>query len=232
VNSYLLEALYKHERVKFIMARQETGAAFMADMYARLSGKLGVCLSTAGPGATNMVTGVASAHRDGVPVLAITGQPATHTTGKGAVQESTDFGVNTVEIYEKCCGLSALVYDPVVFPQMMTRSLRMALGEHRQAVHLSFPADVSAHKVPSYNIPQSVSTYRVSYSGVDREPLKKAARVLLAVFVQTASMMLEMHSAFWRRTELPDFCRKFPTALHRSSSSSENSKSWNRWRKM
>jgi acetolactate synthase-1/2/3 large subunit len=175
-----LDALDKDTRIRFIMTRHESGAAFMADTYARLTGRLGVCLSTAGPGATNMVTGVSCAHRDGVPVLAITGQPATHTTGKGAVQESTDFGVNVVEIYEKCCGLSALVYDPVVFPQMITRALRTALGEHRQAVHLSFPADVSSHLCPSFEIPDSPSMYRVSYSGVDREPLKKATRLLLA----------------------------------------------------
>jgi acetolactate synthase-1/2/3 large subunit len=174
-----LEALRKNTRIRFIMSRHETGAAFMADTYARLTGRLGVCISTAGPGATNMLTGVACAHSDRIPLLAITGQPATHTTGKGAVQESTDFGVNTVDIYSKCCGFSTLVYDPVVFPQMITRGLRAALGEHRQAVHLSFPADVSAHVFPTYDFPESVSMYRVAYSGVDREPLKKATRLLL-----------------------------------------------------
>ena len=176
-----LEALRKSSRVRYIMARHETGAAFMAGMYARLSGRLGVCLSTAGPGATNMITGVASAHRDGLPLLAITGQPATHTTGKGAVQESTAFGVNTVDIYAQCCGVSSLVYDPVVFSQMMALSLRTALGEHHQAAHLSFPADVSAHVFPSYQFPQSSSMYRVLCRGVDREPLKDAAYLLLTL---------------------------------------------------
>ncbi len=176
-----LEALRKNGRIRYIMARHETGAAFMAGMYARLSGRLGVCLSTAGPGATNMLTGVASAHRDGLPLLAITGQPATHTTGKGAVQESTAFGVNTVDIYAECCGVSSLVYDPVVFSQMTALSLRTALGDHRQAVHMSFPANVSAHVFPSYELPQSPSMYRVTGHGVDREPLKKAADLLLSL---------------------------------------------------
>jgi acetolactate synthase I/II/III large subunit len=63
--------------IKFIMTRHEQGAAFMADLYGRLTGKPGVCLGTLGPGATNLVTGVANAHFDRSPVVAITGQAAT-----------------------------------------------------------------------------------------------------------------------------------------------------------
>lgn len=63
--------------IKFITTRHEQGAAFMADLYGRLTGKAGVCLSTLGPGATNLVTGVADAHSDGAPVVAITGQVGT-----------------------------------------------------------------------------------------------------------------------------------------------------------
>ena len=63
--------------IEFITTRHEQGAAFMADVYGRLTGKAGVCLSTLGPGATNLVTGVADAHSDGAPVVAITGQVGT-----------------------------------------------------------------------------------------------------------------------------------------------------------
>src|SRR3990172_4533678 len=73
-----------------IVARHETGAAFMADGYARETGKLGVCCATTGPGATNLLTGVASAYADNIPMLAITAQTALSTFGKGAVQESGD----------------------------------------------------------------------------------------------------------------------------------------------
>ena len=75
-NLDMMNAL-KHSSIRFITVRHEQGAAFMADMYGRLTGKAGVCLSTLGPGATNLVTGVADANSDGAPLVAITGQVET-----------------------------------------------------------------------------------------------------------------------------------------------------------
>ncbi|MDG1706675.1 MAG: thiamine pyrophosphate-binding protein, partial [Porticoccaceae bacterium] len=95
----LYNALARSERqggVRAVVARHETGAAFMADGYARNTGKLGVCCSTTGPGATNMITGVASAYENNVPMLAITAQTAISTFGKGAIQDSSCTGINTV----------------------------------------------------------------------------------------------------------------------------------------
>ena len=75
-NLNILEAL-KSSSIQFITTRHEQGAAFMADVYGRLTGKAGVCLSTLGPGATNLMTGVADANLDGAPLVAITGQVGT-----------------------------------------------------------------------------------------------------------------------------------------------------------
>ncbi|NES41517.1 MAG: acetolactate synthase large subunit, partial [Moorea sp. SIO2C4] len=75
-NLHVLEAL-RHSSIQFITTRHEQGAAFMADVYGRLTGKAGVCLSTLGPGATNLMTGVADANLDGAPLVAITGQVGT-----------------------------------------------------------------------------------------------------------------------------------------------------------
>src|SRR5512147_469234 len=72
-NLHVLEAL-KHSKIRFITTRHEQGAAFMADMYGRLTGKAGVCVATLGPGATNLMTGVADANMDRAPLVAITGQ--------------------------------------------------------------------------------------------------------------------------------------------------------------
>ena len=83
----LFNALARSERrggPRAVVARHEAGAAFMADGYARETGKLGVCCATSGPGATNLITGVACAHDNGMPVLAITGQPALPSFGKRA----------------------------------------------------------------------------------------------------------------------------------------------------
>ena len=75
-NLHVLQAL-KYSSIKFITTRHEQGAAFMADVYGRLTGKAGVCLSTLGPGATNLMTGVADANLDGAPLVAISGQVGT-----------------------------------------------------------------------------------------------------------------------------------------------------------
>src|SRR5262249_11004666 len=75
-----------------VVARHESGAAFMADGYARETGKLGVCLATSGPGATNLITGVACAYENNVPLLALTGQPALPNFGRRALQESSCTG--------------------------------------------------------------------------------------------------------------------------------------------
>ena len=72
-NLAVLEAL-KDSSIRFVTVRHEQGAAFMADVYGRLTGKAGVCLSTLGPGATNLITGVADADSDGAPLVAISGQ--------------------------------------------------------------------------------------------------------------------------------------------------------------
>ncbi|WP_041433041.1 biosynthetic-type acetolactate synthase large subunit [Syntrophothermus lipocalidus] len=88
----IYDALYSSE-VKHVLVRHEQGAAHAADAYARVSGKVGVCLATSGPGATNLVTGIATAYMDSVPLVAFTGQVATHLIGRDAFQEADITGI-------------------------------------------------------------------------------------------------------------------------------------------
>lgn len=146
--SPFLGVLRGHPRMRFVIACHEGGAAFMADGYARASGKLGVCLVTAGPGATNALTGVAAAHLDGVPVLAISGQVPTDRFGLAAMQESTDEGgVNTVEVFRPATKYSTTIVDPKSFPRLFSRALTVAQSAPRGAVHLSFPTNVGRGEV-------------------------------------------------------------------------------------
>ena len=85
--------IYDFEGLNHYLARHEPGAAHEADGYARASGKCGVCLATSGPGATNLVTGIMTAHMDSIPLLAITGQVGSHLLGKDAFQESDIIGI-------------------------------------------------------------------------------------------------------------------------------------------
>jgi acetolactate synthase I/II/III large subunit len=88
----IFDALFSSD-LKVILPRHEQGAAHMADGYSRATGKTGVCLATSGPGATNLVTGIATAYMDSIPMVAITGQVATSMIGNDAFQEADITGI-------------------------------------------------------------------------------------------------------------------------------------------
>src|SRR5947209_17216433 len=87
------DALPDVPEIRHLLVRHEQAAAHAADGYARATGRIGVCLATSGPGATNLVTGLATAHMDSIPIVAITGQVATHLIGNDAFQEADATGV-------------------------------------------------------------------------------------------------------------------------------------------
>ena len=89
----IYDEIYKYKKINHYLSRHEQGAAHEADGYARASGKVGVCLATSGPGATNIVTGIMTAHMDSIPLLAITGQVGSNMLGKDAFQESDIVGI-------------------------------------------------------------------------------------------------------------------------------------------
>jgi len=125
-----------------IVARQESGAAFMADGYARETGKIGVCCATAGPGTTNMITGIASAYVDHIPVLAVTGQTAISNIGRGSSQESSRDTIDTVGMLKSCTLYSTMVSHPQQFESKLATAFTTALQPPQGPVHLSVPLDV------------------------------------------------------------------------------------------
>ncbi|MBL4709565.1 MAG: thiamine pyrophosphate-binding protein [Flavobacteriales bacterium] len=127
---------------KPITARHETGAAFMADGYARETGKLGVCIATSGPGATNLITGIASSYLDRVPLLVITGQPSIDTFGGLAFQESSCSGIDIVAMLKHCTAYSSLVSHPDQLERKLIAAITAAY-QNRQPVHLSIPTDIA-----------------------------------------------------------------------------------------
>ena len=156
----LYNALAKSERQggpRAIVARHETGAAFMADGYSRSTGKLGVCCATTGPGATNLITGVALAYENHIPMLVITAQTPLSSFGAGAVQESSCTGINTVALFQQCCRYSTLVSHPEQFERKLITAIMTAFAEPRGPVHLSVPMDVMRESYtsgkPQFNLP-------------------------------------------------------------------------------
>ncbi len=130
---------------KPITARHEAGAAFMADGYARETGKLGVCIATSGPGATNLITGIASSYLDRIPLLVITGQPSIDTFGGLAFQESSCSGIDIVAMFKHCTVYSSLVSHPDQLERKLIAAIAAAL-RHRRPVHLSIPTDIARSK--------------------------------------------------------------------------------------
>ena len=127
---------------QLILARSEAGAVHMADGYSRESGQLGVCCATSGPGATNMLTAVASAYADGTPLLVITAQTAMATFGRGAMQEGSCTGVNTLAMFQACTRYNTLVSHPAQLEPKLLAAISHALGPTPGPVHLSIPRDI------------------------------------------------------------------------------------------
>lgn len=154
-------ALARSERrggPRAIVARHETGAAFMADGYSRNTGKLGVCCATTGPGATNLITGVASAYENHIPMLVITAQTALSTFGRGALQESSCTGINTVELFHYCTRYSTLISHVEQFEHKLTTAIMTAFASPMGPAHISVPLDVMRnaypYKAPSFSLPK------------------------------------------------------------------------------
>lgn len=143
-----------------MVARHEAGAAFMADGYTRETGKIGVCCATSGPGATNLITGVACAFDNGIPMLVITGQPPLPSFGKGALQESACTGINTLGMFRHCTRYNSLVSHPEQIEAKLVTALQRAMRAPRGPVHLSIPLDImrspSPVSKPSYRIADKI----------------------------------------------------------------------------
>lgn len=128
--------------VRAVVARHETGAAFMADGYACQTGRIGVCCATTGPGSTNLITGIASAYANHVPLLAITAQTALNGFGRNAFQESSCTGINITGMLEHCTVYNTLVSHLDQFEHKLVTALMTAFGSRPGPVHLSIPIDV------------------------------------------------------------------------------------------
>jgi acetolactate synthase-1/2/3 large subunit len=171
------EAIEADAELRVIVSKHEEGAAFMADGYARVSRKLAVCAGTSGPGATNLMTGVACAFADGVPMLVVTGQAASHALGKGAAQETSREDIDIVAMFQPVTKYSAMVTSPGTMPGHLRRALRQALTGRPGPVHLNFPVDL--WEKPLTEDWFDPKTYRPETSTFDRTAVQRAVEVLL-----------------------------------------------------
>ncbi|MEL6474480.1 MAG: thiamine pyrophosphate-binding protein [Pseudomonadota bacterium] len=133
--------------IEFILTRHEQAAAFMAATEGKLTGKAGVCLGTLGPGATNLITGVADGNMDRAPLLVITGQGATTRQHKESHQI-----MDVVDMYRPVTKWSHAILDPANIPEIVRKAMKLATAEKPGATHIELAEDIAAMHVDAQPI--------------------------------------------------------------------------------
>ncbi len=208
---YVLDELRKQDGFEYVICRQETGAAYMADGYARVTGKPGVVLVTSGPGATNALTGAVNAQSSNSSVLVISGEVPEDDYGKGYLQEGTDAGLDVNAVYRNACHYSALVSSPGDFQTLFAQALRGVLSRPRRTAHVSLPVDVSNAKLDGALVPAAAANYRA----VPRCSAPDQARETLDLLLEADWPLLFVGAGCREALTEPGRRRRFERFVHK-----------------
>lgn len=169
--------------VRTVLVKHEQGAAFMAGGYARVSGRVAACIATAGPGATNLVTGIANAHAERQPVLAITGETPTYFFGKGGLQESSGEGgaIDQILLFSGITRYRKLIERTDYLGQVLNQATRALLGPEPGPVLLSVPYNVQKESVDDCVLDDPLPLPRI-----DADALVPAPVAALAALIERA----------------------------------------------
>ena len=137
-NADFMMSLQQSEKIQFILTRHEQGAAFMAEVYGRLTGQPAGCLGTLGPGATNLITGVADCNMDRSPMLVLTGQG-----GTGRLHKESHQIMDVVEMFQPVTKWATSIINADTIPEIVRKAVRLARTEKPGAVHIELPEDVA-----------------------------------------------------------------------------------------
>ena len=171
-NADFMMSLEQSEKITFILTRHEQGAAFMAEIYGRLTGQPAGCLGTLGPGATNLITGVADSNMDRAPMLVLTGQGASTRLHKESHQI-----MDVVAMFKPVTKWATSILHPDNIPEIIRKAVRLARSEKPGAVHIELPEDVA--KAQTEQTPLAVKRYRRSVAD-DSTLLAAFSRILAA----------------------------------------------------
>ncbi len=152
-NADFVMSLEQSEQIKFVLTRHEQGAAFMAEIYGRLTGDPAGCLGTLGPGATNLITGVADSNMDRAPMLVLTGQGASERLHKESHQV-----MDVVAMFEPVTKWAVSVLHPNTIAEIVRKAVRLARTEKPGAVHIELPEDIA--KLPTSATPLEPRRFR------------------------------------------------------------------------
>jgi acetolactate synthase I/II/III large subunit len=166
----LMMSLLDSKQIRFILVRHEQAAAFMADVYGRITQKVGVCLSTLGPGATNLTTGVANANMDRSPILAITAQ-----TDSNLLHKESHQNMDAVTLFKPITKWSWSIRNANSIPEIIRRAFKISLEEKAGAVHLVLPRDIAKQ---NSNIEPIKRTQKLSRPKPSHKLVEVAAKMI------------------------------------------------------
>ncbi|PYM37607.1 MAG: biosynthetic-type acetolactate synthase large subunit [Candidatus Rokuibacteriota bacterium] len=200
----IYDALYDFEGLRHILVRQEAAAGHAAEGYARTTGRVGVCLVTSGPAATNLVTALQDATMDSIPIVAFTGQVPTHLIGNDAFQEADNVGIT-----RPCTKHNFLVKDGKDLPTIVREAFHIAATGRPGPVHVDLPKDILV-KEAEFVWPDKVSlrSYNPTYEGHPGQ-IKRAATALLrarrpVLYVGGGVISSDAHAELRRLAELTE----------------------------
>ncbi len=165
------DCLYR-SHIKAVLAKHEQGAAFMASGYVKASGNISACITTAGPGATNLITGIANAYADKQPILIITGETSTHIFGKGGLQESSGEGgsIDQCALFNSITKYQKLIERTDYLANILNRTAKILLSDSPGPVLLSFPYNVQKELVDD-SILEQIKTRKTTYQLHNKVPV-------------------------------------------------------------
>jgi acetolactate synthase-1/2/3 large subunit len=200
----LLEALSRSESIRHITTRHEQGAAFMADVYGRLTGRAAVAMATLGPGATNLLTGVADAYLDRAPMVAITGQAASDKLHKEAHQV-----VDIVEMFRPVSKWNTRVDQLSAIPEIVRKAFRVATLSKPGPTHLEIPESVAASALEPNDANRPLKPGRAYFPEPTEDAIAHAARLIAA----SERPIVLAGNGVLRRSASPEL-RAFAKGLH------------------
>ncbi|MDA9181020.1 acetolactate synthase large subunit, partial [Gammaproteobacteria bacterium] len=197
-NADFLMSLQDSKKIKFILTRHEQGAAFMAESYGKLTGKLSCCLSTLGPGATNLLTGVADANMDHSPVLVITGQGSSDRLHKESHQI-----MDVCNMFKSVTKWTTSIRSPNTIPEIVRKAVRLATLEKPGAVHIELPEDIA--KLDVETMPLKSFPYRRSIA--EDAVIYKAYKLMCEA---NSPILIAGNGAIRKRSsrQLREFCER------------------------
>jgi acetolactate synthase-1/2/3 large subunit len=186
---HIYDALYTQDKVKHVLVRHEQAATHAADGYARSTGRPGVVIVTSGPGATNAVTGIATAYMDSIPMVVFTGQVPTHLIGNDAFQEADNIGIT-----RPCVKHNFLVKDVTRLAETIKKAFYVATTGRPGPVVVDIPKDITAHKT-EFSYPEKVSMrsynpVHVGHAGQIKRAVKLMKKAKRPIFYTGGGVIL------------------------------------------